>query len=106
MAENSLLKYMFRDGEEIDPDQKFGLSRKARMRRLREIIGLMRKHHVHEGLSPSQLRSFLVDLGPSFIKIGRCFRCDQKFYLQLIVTRLRIFKWIATQCRLKIRLPR
>lgn len=58
MAENSLLKYMFRDGEEIDPDQKFGLSRKARMRRLREIIGLMRKHHVHEGLSPSQLRSF------------------------------------------------
>ena len=55
MAENSLLKYMFRDGEEIDPDQKFGLSRKARMRRLREIIGLMRKHHVHEGLSPSQL---------------------------------------------------
>ena len=71
MAENSLLKYMFRDGEEIDPDQKFGLSRKARMRRLREIIGLMRKHHVNEGLSPSQLRSFLVDLGPSFIKIGQ-----------------------------------
>lgn len=71
MAENSLLKYMFRDGEEIGPDQKFGLSRKARMRRLREIIGLMRKHHVHEGLSPSQLRSFLVDLGPSFIKIGQ-----------------------------------
>ena len=71
MAENSLLKYMFRDGEEIDPDQKFGLIRKARMRRLREIIGLMRKHHVNEGLSPSQLRSFLVDLGPSFIKIGQ-----------------------------------
>ena len=71
MAENSLLKYMFRDEEEIDPDQKFGLSRKARMRRLREIIGLMRKHHVNEGLSPSQLRSFLVDLGPSFIKIGQ-----------------------------------
>lgn len=71
MAENSLLKYMFRDGEEIDPDQKFGLNRKARMRRLREIIGLMRKHHVNEGLSPSQLRSFLVDLGPSFIKIGQ-----------------------------------
>lgn len=71
MAENSLLKYMFRDGEEIDSDQKFGLSRKARMRRLREIIGLMRKHHVNEGLSPSQLRSFLVDLGPSFIKIGQ-----------------------------------
>lgn len=71
MAENSLLKYMFRDGAEVDPDQKFGLSRKSRMRRLNEIIKLMRKHHVHEGLSPDQLRSFLVDLGPSFIKIGQ-----------------------------------
>lgn len=71
MAENSLLKYMFRDGTEVDPDQKFGLSRKTRMRRLREIIALMRKHHVYEGLSPIQLRSFLVDLGPSFIKIGQ-----------------------------------
>lgn len=71
MAENSLLKYMFRDGVEIDPDQKFGLSRKARMRRLSEIIGLMRKHRVYEGLSPNQLRNFLIDLGPSFIKIGQ-----------------------------------
>lgn len=71
MAENSLLKYMFRDGVDVDPDQKFGLSRKARMHRLREIIALMRKHRVHEGLSPSQLRSFLIDLGPSFIKIGQ-----------------------------------
>lgn len=71
MAENSLLKYMFRDGVEVDPDQKFGLSRKSRMRRLREIIKLMRKHRVQEGLSPDQLRSFLIDLGPSFIKIGQ-----------------------------------
>lgn len=71
MAENSLLKYMFRDGAEVDPDQKFGLSRKSRMRRLREIIELMRKHRVQEGLSPDQLRSFLIDLGPSFIKIGQ-----------------------------------
>lgn len=71
MAENSLLKYMFRDGAEVDPDQKFGLSRKARMRRLREIIRLMRKHKVIEGLSPEQLHDFLVDLGPSFIKIGQ-----------------------------------
>lgn len=71
MAENSLLKYMFRDGAEVDPDQKFGLSRKARMRRLREIIRLIRKHKVIEGLSPEQLHDFLVDLGPSFIKIGQ-----------------------------------
>ena len=71
MEENSLLKYMFRDGAEVDPDQKFGLSRKSRMRRLREIIKLMRKHRVQEGLSPDQLRSFLIDLGPSFIKIGQ-----------------------------------
>ena len=71
MEENSLLKHVFRDGAEVDPDQQFNLSRKSRMRRLHQIIGLMRKHRVLEGLSPEQLRSFLVDLGPSFIKIGQ-----------------------------------
>lgn len=32
---------------------------------------LMRKHHVMDGLSPTELRDILVDLGPSFIKIGQ-----------------------------------
>lgn len=71
MAENSLLKHMFKDRGEVDPDQQFGLSRKARLRRLRQIVKLIRKHHVLDGLTPTQLCNLLVDLGPSFIKIGQ-----------------------------------
>ncbi len=71
MDENTLLKHFFQDRAEVDPNQQFGLSRKTRSRRLREIIMLMRKHHVMDGLSPSQFRDILVDLGPSFIKIGQ-----------------------------------
>lgn len=71
MEENTLLKHFFKDRAEVDPDQQFGLSRKSRMNRLSQIMGLVRKHHVYEGVSPIQLRSFLIDLGPSFIKIGQ-----------------------------------
>lgn len=71
MDENTLLKHFFQDRAEFDPDQQFGLSRKTRSRRLREIVLLMRKHHVMEGLSPNQFRDILIDLGPSFIKIGQ-----------------------------------
>lgn len=71
MDENALLKHFFKDRDDVDPDQKFGLSRKARMHRLHQIVKLVRKHHVYEGVSPNQLRNFLIDLGPSFIKIGQ-----------------------------------
>ena len=71
MDENTLLKHFFRDRAEFDPDKQFGLSRKTRTRRLREIVMLMRKHHVMDGLSPNQFRDILIDLGPSFIKIGQ-----------------------------------
>lgn len=71
MEENTLLKHFFKDRAEVDPDQQFGLSRKSRMNRLNQIMGLVRKHHVYEGVSPIQLRNFLIDLGPSFIKIGQ-----------------------------------
>ena len=71
MDENTLLKHFFQDRAEFDPDKQFGLSRKTRTRRLREIVLLMRKHHVMEGLSPNQFRDILIDLGPSFIKIGQ-----------------------------------
>ena len=71
MNENTLLKRFFEDGIEFDPDKQFGLSHKVRIRRIREIVLLMRKHHVMDGLSPTELRDILVDLGPSFIKIGQ-----------------------------------
>ena len=71
MNENTLLKHFFEDGIEFDPDKQFDLSHKVRTRRIREIVLLMRKHHVMDGLSPTELRDILVDLGPSFIKIGQ-----------------------------------
>ncbi len=71
MADNTFLNRFFQSGVDIDPDQQFGLNRQSRMRRLHEIIGLMRRHHVFEGVSPQQLHDMLVDLGPSFIKIGQ-----------------------------------
>lgn len=71
MEENTLLKHFFKDRAEVDPDQQFGLSRKSRMNRLSQIMGLVRKHRVYEGVSPIQMRNFLIDLGPSFIKIGQ-----------------------------------
>ena len=43
MAENTLLKYFFSSGAEVDPEGRFNLSRKTRMRRLREI------YRLHEG---------------------------------------------------------
>ena len=51
MNENTLLKRFFEDGIEFDPDKQFGLSHKVRIRRIREIVLLMRKHHVMDGLS-------------------------------------------------------
>lgn len=71
MDENTLIKHFFQNGTEVDPTQQFNLSRKARARRLGEILALMRKHHVTEGLTPKQFRDILIDLGPSFIKIGQ-----------------------------------
>lgn len=49
MNENTLLKRFFEDGIEFDPDKQFGLSHKVRIRRIREIVLLMRKHHVMDG---------------------------------------------------------
>lgn len=71
MAENTLLKYFFSSGAEIDPEGRFDLSRKARMRRLREISDILRKHHFLKGFSPEEFRAMLEDLGPSFVKIGQ-----------------------------------
>ena len=61
MNENSLLKRFFEDGIEFDPDKQIGLSHKVRIRRIREIVLLMRKHHVMDGLSPmSCVTSLLI----------------------------------------------
>lgn len=71
MADNTLLKHFFYDTGELDPDKEFSLSRKTRFQRLHEIVQLMRRYDVLHGFSPEQLRDILVELGPSFVKMGQ-----------------------------------
>ena len=39
--------------------------------RLKEIIGVLRRHHIARGVSPEKLRMIFEDLGPTFIKFGQ-----------------------------------
>ena len=71
MAENTLLKYFFSSGADIDPEDRFHLNRRTRMRRLREISDILRKHRFLKGFAPEEFRAMLEDLGPSFVKIGQ-----------------------------------
>ena len=71
MEENTLLRHLFNDRAEVDPEQQFGLTRKSRNKRLHEIIGLVRKYKVMDGITPAHFHDMLVDLGPSFVKIGQ-----------------------------------
>lgn len=71
MAENTFLKYFFGSGATFDPEGQFDLTRKTRIRRLREFYTIMQKHHFTKGFTPESFRSMLEDLGPSFVKIGQ-----------------------------------
>lgn len=71
MADNTLLNYFFSSGAEIDPENRFHLNRKTRARRLKEISGILQKHHFLRGFTPEEFRTMLEDLGPSFVKIGQ-----------------------------------
>lgn len=71
MTDNTILKYFFNNGDEIDPEDKFHLNRKTRTRRLNEIYDILQKHHFLKGFSPEEFRALLEDLGPSFVKIGQ-----------------------------------
>lgn len=71
MAENTFLKYFFGSGATLDPEGQFDLTRKTRIRRLREFYTIMQKHHFTKGFTPESFRSMLEDLGPSFVKIGQ-----------------------------------
>ena len=71
MTENTLLRYFFSSGSEVDPEDRFHLNRKTRTRRLKEISDILRKHHFLKGFAPEAFRAMLEDLGPSFVKIGQ-----------------------------------
>lgn len=71
MSENTLLKHFLTARAEVDPEDQFGLSRKVRAKRVREIVQILRKHDFLQGFSPEGLRALFEDLGPSFIKVGQ-----------------------------------
>ncbi len=71
LAENTLLKYFFGSESQLDPEKRFGLNRKTRTRRMREILGILRHYHFLRGFQPVEFRCMLEDLGPSFVKIGQ-----------------------------------
>lgn len=71
MAENTLLKYFFNSGADLDPEKRFDLSRRNRVKRLGTIFAILRKHHFMRGFTPEEFRAALEDLGPSFVKIGQ-----------------------------------
>ncbi|MBR3457843.1 MAG: AarF/ABC1/UbiB kinase family protein [Selenomonadaceae bacterium] len=39
--------------------------------RLREMVGVLRKHDIVRGVTPEKLRMILEDLGPTFVKLGQ-----------------------------------
>ena len=71
MAENTLLRHFLNARAEVDPTGEFGLSRSVRLRRVHEIVNILRKHNFLQGFSPEELRALFEDLGPSFIKVGQ-----------------------------------
>lgn len=39
--------------------------------RIREILSVIRKHHIQDGLTPVKTREMIEELGPTFIKLGQ-----------------------------------
>ena len=60
MGENTLLKYFFSSGADLDPEDRFHLNRKTRMRRLKEIYSILQKHHYLKGFTPEEFRAMLA----------------------------------------------
>ncbi|WP_251197419.1 ABC1 kinase family protein [Anaerotardibacter muris] len=71
MSDNTLLRHFLNTRAEVDPADEFGLSRSVRVRRVHEIVQILRRHNFLQGFSPEELRDLFEDLGPSFIKVGQ-----------------------------------
>ena len=57
--------------------------------RLFEIIGVLKKHNILDGINPVKLREILEDLGPTFIKIGQILsyvKCKTMFFGTFLCT--------------------
>lgn len=49
-------------------------------KRLAQIIGILKKHHITKGIDPVKFREILEDLGPTFVKIGQIMSCRQDMF--------------------------
>ena len=64
---------MSKELETMDPSQ-YPLQKEnsaASGRRLKEILHVLKKHHLTSGLTPVKLREILEDLGPTYVKLGQ-----------------------------------
>ena len=64
---------MSKELETMDPSQYPLQEEKsaASGRRLKEILHVLKKHHLTSGLTPVKLREILEDLGPTYVKLGQ-----------------------------------
>ena len=51
--------------------QQYHLTRKGRIRRIREIFGIARQFDIFHGLTPVKMRLMFEALGPTFVKVGQ-----------------------------------
>ncbi len=68
---NNLFRRVFGTPSGVSPQKQFGLTRRSRFARLRELLSIVRRYHAFQGITPIEMRSMLEELGPSFIKIGQ-----------------------------------
>ena len=50
---------------------QYDLSRASRLRRIGEILSIVRRYDIFHGLTPESLRRMLEELGPTFVKAGQ-----------------------------------
>ncbi|MDO4183355.1 MAG: AarF/UbiB family protein [Coriobacteriia bacterium] len=62
---------LFSSKPSVSFEEEFGLTRKKRTTRLREIISIVRKHKLTKGVTPAEFRAVFEDLGPTFVKVGQ-----------------------------------
>lgn len=60
-----------------NPNEAKTLSSK---RRLAQILGILKKHHITKGVDPVKFREILEDLGPTFVKIGQIMASRQDMF--------------------------
>ncbi len=58
-------------GRRLDASGSESLTRRARLARILQMLSIVRKYDVLQGLTPTTLRRMLEELGPTFVKAGQ-----------------------------------